>query len=108
MTLYADINNNNTINNTWEHGIFSYGLGTTYIHDNVVNGSGILNGFTTNYQVGKYGNDNLVVEDDTKIKIIDNSYSINDLVLKDKNKKRTTKIIGKSLKVDNHILKHRL
>lgn len=48
------------------------------------------------------------VEEDTKIKIIDNSYSINDLVLKDKNKKRTTKIIGKSLKVDNHILKHRL
>ena len=32
----------NTINNTWEHGIFSYGLGTTYIHDNVVNGSGLL------------------------------------------------------------------
>ena len=48
------------------------------------------------------------IEDDTKIKILDNSSSINDLVLKDKNKKRTKKIIGKSLKVDNHILKHRL
>jgi len=29
------------------------------------------------------------IEDDTKIKILDNSYSINDIVLKDKNKKRT-------------------
>ncbi len=48
------------------------------------------------------------IEEDTKIKILDNSYSIADIVLKDKNKKRTTKIIGKSLNVDNHILKHRL
>ncbi len=48
------------------------------------------------------------IEEDTKIKILDNSYAINDIVLKDKNKKRTTKIIGKSLNVDNHVLKHRL
>lgn len=48
------------------------------------------------------------LEEDTKIKILDNSYSINDIVLKDRNKKRTTKLIGKSLKVDNHVLKHRL
>lgn len=48
------------------------------------------------------------VEDDIKIKVLDNSYSINDVVLKDKNKKRTKKIIGKSLNIDNHILRHRL
>lgn len=48
------------------------------------------------------------IEDDTKIKVLDNSYSINDIVLKDKNKKRTNKIVGKALKVDNHILRHRL
>lgn len=42
---------NNTINNTWEHGIFSYGIGKTIIRNNVVNGSGIVGGKRRTYAI---------------------------------------------------------
>jgi hypothetical protein len=36
----------NIINNTWQHGISSYGIGAINIHDNTINNSGILGGKT--------------------------------------------------------------
>lgn len=41
----------NTINNTWEHGIFSYGIGKTVIRNNVINGSGIVGGRRRPYAI---------------------------------------------------------
>ncbi len=35
---------NNRIDSTWSHAIFSYGVDTTYIHDNVVNATGWVYG----------------------------------------------------------------
>lgn len=41
----------NVINNTWEHGIFSYGIGKTVIRRNTVNGSGILGDHSRPYAI---------------------------------------------------------